>query len=94
MSNSILSLRLTGFGPGRSTLDQISFVSQFISDGFNKSKPGARTILATIYATTIDFSKALESVWYPAIFYKLTIRLLLSPVLSDYNGSSDTHFFC
>ena len=36
------------FRPGRSTLDQILFLSQSISDGFSKPKPGYRTILATI----------------------------------------------
>ena len=65
-SNSILSPRHAGFRSGRSTLDQILYLSQFISDGFNKPKPGPRTILATI-----DFYKALDSVWHPALFHKL-----------------------
>ena len=65
-SNYILSLRQTGFCPGRSTLDQILFLSQSISDGFNKPRPGFRTILSTI-----DFSKAFDSVWHPALFHKL-----------------------
>ena len=43
-SNSILSPRQAGFRPGRSILDQILY----ISDGFNKSRPGSRTILSTI----------------------------------------------
>ena len=34
-SNSILSPRQAGFRPGRSTLDQILYLSQSISDGFN-----------------------------------------------------------
>ena len=50
-SNSIFSPRQAGFRPGRSTLDQILFLSQSISDGFNKPRPGSRTILFTI-----DFS--------------------------------------
>ena len=50
-SNSILSPRQAGFRPGRSTLDQILYLSQSISDGFNKPRPGSRTILSTI-----DFS--------------------------------------
>ena len=37
-----------------------------IWDGFNQPKPGSRTILFTI-----DFLKAFDSVWYPALFYKL-----------------------
>ena len=65
-SNSILSARQAGFRPGRSTLDQILFLSQSISDGFNKPRPGSRTILSTI-----DFSKAFDSVWHPALFHKL-----------------------
>ena len=65
-SNSILSPRQAGFRPGRSTLDQILYLSQSISDGFNKPRPGSRTILSTI-----DFSKAFDSVWNPAFLHKL-----------------------
>ena len=65
-SNSILSPRQAGFRPGRSTLDQILYLSQSISDGFNKPRPGSRTILSAI-----DFSKAFDSVWHPALFHKL-----------------------
>ena len=65
-SNSILSPRQAGFRPGRSTLDQILYLSQSISDGFNKPRPGSRTILSTI-----DFSKAFDSVWHPSFFHKL-----------------------
>ena len=65
-SNSILSPRQAGFRPGRSTLDQILYLSQSISDGFNKPRPGSQTILSTI-----DFSKAFDSVWHPALFHKL-----------------------
>ena len=65
-SNSILSPRQAGFRPGRSTLDQILYLSQSISDGFNKPRPGSRTILSII-----DFSKAFDSVWHPACFHKL-----------------------
>ena len=65
-SNSILSPRQAGFRPRRSTLDQILFLTQSISDGFNKPRPGSRTTLGTI-----DFSKAFDSVWHPALFHKL-----------------------
>ena len=65
-SNSILSPRQASFHPGRSTLDQILFLSQFVSDGFNKPRPGSQTILSTI-----DFLKGLDSVWHPALFHKL-----------------------
>ena len=65
-SNSILSPRQAGFCPGRSTLDQILYLSQSILDGFNKLRPGSRTILSTI-----DFSKVFDSVWHPTLFHKL-----------------------
>ena len=49
-SNFILSPRQAGFRPGRSTLDQILYLSQSISAEFNKPRPpGSRTILSTIY---------------------------------------------
>ena len=65
-SNSIPSSRLAGFRPGRSTLDQILFLCQSISDGFNKPRPGSRTILATVV-----FSEAFDSVWRSVLFHKL-----------------------
>ena len=65
-SNSILSPSQAGFHPGRSTLDQILFLSQSISVGFNKPRLGSRTILSTT-----DFSEAFDSVWHPALFHKL-----------------------
>ena len=64
--NFILSIRRAGFRHGRFTLDQILYLSQSISDGFNKPRPGSRTILSTI-----DFSKAFNFVWHPALFHKL-----------------------
>ena len=67
-SNSILSPCQAGFRPGRSTLDQILFLSQSISDEFNKPRPSSRTILSTI-----DFSKAFDFVWHPALFHKLIL---------------------
>ena len=65
-SNSILSPRQAGFRPRRSTLDQILYLSQSILDGFNKPRLDSRMILSTI-----DFSKAFDSVWHPALFHKL-----------------------
>ena len=50
----------------QSALDQILYLSQSISNGFNKPRPGSRTILSTI-----NFSKAFDSVWHPALFHKL-----------------------
>ena len=71
-SNSILSPRQAGFRPGRSTLDQILYLFQSILDGFNKPRPCSRTILSTI-----NFSKAFDSVWHPTLFHKLISAGLL-----------------
>ena len=67
-SNSILSPHQASFRPRRSTLDQILYLFQFISDGFNKPRLRSRTILSNI-----DFSKAFDSVWHPARFHKLIL---------------------
>ena len=67
-SNSIFSPCQAGFRPGRSNLDQILFLSQSISNEFNKPRPGSRMIHATI-----DFSKAFDSVWHLALFHKLIL---------------------
>ena len=80
-SNPTLSPRQAGFRPGRSTLDQILYLSQSISDGFNKPRPGSRTILSTI-----DFSKAFDSVWHPALYHKL-ISAGLSPCFARWTQS-------
>ena len=71
-SNSILLPCQAGFRHGRSTLDQILFLSQTISDWFDKPRPGSWTILSTI-----DFSKAFDFVWHPTLFYKLILAGLL-----------------
>ena len=70
-SNSILSFRHAGFRPGRSTLDQILYLSQSISDGIIKPGLGSRTVLSTT-----DFLKAFDSVWHPALFHKLISAVL------------------
>ena len=80
-SNSIFFPRQAGFHPGRSTLDQILYLSQSISNGFNKPRPGSRTILATI-----DFSNAFSSVWHPALFHKL-ISVGLPPCFAHWTQS-------
>ena len=61
----ILSLVQAGFRPGKSTVDQV-LLSQSIADSFHQSKPGARTVLATV-----DFAKAFDSVWHSALLSKL-----------------------
>ena len=80
-SNFILSPRQAGFRPGWSTLNQILYLSQSMSDGFSKPRPGSRTILATI-----DFLKAFDSVWHPALFHKL-ISAGLPPCLACWTQS-------
>ena len=67
-SNFILSPRQASFRPGQSTLNQILYLSQSISNGLNKPRPGSRTILSTI-----DFSEAFDSVWHPVLFHKLIL---------------------
>ena len=67
-SNSILSSCQVGFCPGRSTLDQILYLSQFILNGFNKPRLGYQTIMFTI-----DISKAFDFVCHPALFHILIL---------------------
>ena len=62
----ILSPVQADFRPGRSTVDQVLLLSQSIADSFYQSKPGARTVLATV-----DFAKAFDSVWHSALLSKL-----------------------
>ena len=63
-------------------VDQILYLSQSISVRFDKSKPGSRTILATI-----DFSKAFDSVWHSALFHKLFSLAYLLALLVGLNLS-------
>ena len=55
-----------GFRPGRSTVDQVLFLLQSITDSFHQSKPGACSV-----HTTADFAKAFDSVWNSALLSKL-----------------------
>ena len=86
-SNSIFSPHQAGLRPGRSTLDEILYLSQSISNAFNKPRLGSRTILSTI-----DFSKAFNSVWHPALFHKF-ISADLPPCFAHWTQSflSDRH---
>ena len=83
-SSSIFSRCQAGFRSGRSTLDQILYLFQSISDGFNKPRPGSRTILFTI-----DFSKAFDSVWHSTLFHKL-----ISAGLSSFFARWAQSFLC
>ena len=80
-SNSILSPCQAGFCPGWFTLDQILYLSQSILHGFNKPRPGSWTILSTI-----DFSRAFDSVWHPALYHKL-ISAGLPPYFARWSQS-------
>ena len=85
-SNPILSPRQAGFRSGRSTLDQILYLSQSISNGFNISKRASRMIHATI-----DSRKAFDAVWHSSYFHKL-ISAGLPPCFVQWTQSflSDT----
>ena len=61
-----------GFRPGRSTVDQVLFLLQLITDSFHQSKPGACSV-----HTTADFAKAFDSVWNSALLSKLLSSALL-----------------
>ena len=80
-SNSILSPRQASFRSGRSTLDQILYLFQSISDGFKKLRPGSRMILSTI-----DFLKGFDSVWHPALFHQF-ISVGLPPCFARWTQS-------
>ena len=67
-SNFILSPSHVGFCPGQSTLDQILYLSQSISDGFNKSRPGSQRSFLLLIS-----QKLLTLVWHPALFHKLIL---------------------
>ena len=77
-SNSILSPLEIGFCSGKYIFDQILYLSQPISEWFNKPKSDSPTILATI-----NFSKAFDSLassspqqtyfgWAPSCFFRQT----------------------
>ena len=55
-----------GFRPGKSTVDQVLFLSQLIADSFHQSKPDARIVLSTVH-----FAKAFDSVWHSTLLSKL-----------------------
>ena len=80
-SNSILSPHHASFCPGRCALDQILFLSQSISNGFNKPRPGSRMI-----PSTINFSKVFHSVWHPALLHKV-ISVGLPPCFAHWTQS-------
>ena len=65
-SNSILSPRQAGFRPGRSTLYQILYLSQSISDGL--TNPGRALGRLSLLSISL---KLLTLVWHPALFHKL-----------------------
>ena len=86
-SNFILFSHQASFCPGRPTLDQILYLSQSILDEFKRLRLGSQTILCAI-----DFLKAFDSVWHPALFHQL-ILAGLPPCFAHWNQSflSDRH---
>ena len=59
----MFSLDQANFCPKHLTLNQILYLAQFVSDGYNKSRQKSQTILAMI-----NFLKAFDSVWHPVLF--------------------------
>ena len=74
----IFSTVQAGFRPGRLTVDQV-LLSQSIADSFHQSKPGARTVLATV-----DFAKAFDSVWPFCPFLSLDLSLCFVEWIRSY----------
>ena len=74
-SDSILSPRQAGFRPGRSTLDQILYLSQSISDGFNKPRPGLISRKLSTLSGILPFS---TNSFRLASLLALLVRLNLS----------------
>ena len=79
-SNFILSPRQAGFRQGRSTLDQILYLSQSISNCFYKPTLGSQNILATI-----NFSKAFGSSGIPPFSTSLFRLVFLLDLLVGLN---------
>ena len=75
-SNSNLSPRQAGFLPARSTLDQILYLSQSISDGFNEPKPGSRTRLLESFRLCLE-SRPFSQIFRLASLLALLVRLNL-----------------
>ena len=61
--------------------NQILYLSQSISNGFNKPRQCSQTILSTV-----DFLKAFDSVWHPTHFHKL-ISAGLPPCFAHWTQS-------
>ena len=64
----MLSPRQAGLRSSWSTLDQILCLFLFVSDAYNKLKPGSRTIPAPI-----DFPETIGSIWHSSLFHNLNL---------------------
>lgn len=64
-SNNKLSPFQAGFRQNRGTEDQIAYMVQSITDGFQQ-KPPKRTVL-----TTIDYARAFDTIWKDALYFKM-----------------------
>ena len=62
---SLLNPNQTGFRSKRSTEDPLLYLSQTVSDEFQK-KPMHRTVLALV-----DYSRAFDTVWRDALLWKM-----------------------
>ena len=80
--NSNLFPHQAGFRPEWSTLDQVLFLSQSISGGFNKPRPRSWTIISTV-----DFSISLDSIGHPALFPHTLISAGISSCFARWTQS-------
>ena len=70
------------FRPGRSTVNQILLLSQSIADYFHQSKPGARTVLATV-----DFAKGFDQFGILPSSLNSSLYIFLFALLSSSSSS-------
>ena len=73
---NIINKNQAGFRRGRSTVDQLTRVTQTIFDTFEQRKPGRATL------ALLDFQKAYDRVWRDGLIAKMG-RLQIPPTLQD-----------
>ena len=64
--NSIMNHNQTGFRKGFRTSDHVFVLNTILNSYFSHNKP--------VYACFVEFSKAYDSVWRTALFYKLIVN--------------------
>lgn len=91
--NNILIKNQSGFRNGRSTKDNITFLTQKIFEAFNKKK-GKHKLKRKVYATFYDIKGAFDSVWHAGLIFKLvkikTPYYLLQIIINFLQGRSFT----